>query len=342
MRFSSVFFAAFAAFIVAGAASAATSDIDGCDQSADRERRIASCSRLIDDTARSDTVRAVAHNNRGNALRANGENDRAIADYSEALRLRPDGTYYYNRGNAYRTKGENNRAIADYTEAIKLNPNDSSAYNNRANAYRDEGDFDRAISDLDTVVRDKPTARAFYNRGEAHRLKGDDARAIADYSAAIALDPKRGSFYFDRGRAYLYTGSLAAAQADLTRASELAPKLPYAALWREIGDRRNNSASNLAEATTRLDMNAWPAPIIRLFLGQTTIDAVLADAGKSNVRDKEVHVCEARFYVGELLLIQKTIEQATRMFRSVADECRQTVVEWEAAQAELKTLAAKP
>jgi hypothetical protein len=89
MRFSSVFFAAFAAVVMAGTASAATSDIDGCDQSADRERRIASCSRLIDDTAESDAVRAVTHNNRGNALRANGENDRAIADCSEALTLRP-------------------------------------------------------------------------------------------------------------------------------------------------------------------------------------------------------------------------------------------------------------
>jgi tetratricopeptide (TPR) repeat protein len=49
--------------------------------------------------------------------------DRAIADYTEALRLDPKYTFaYYNRGDAYRYNGDLDRAIADYTEALRLVP----------------------------------------------------------------------------------------------------------------------------------------------------------------------------------------------------------------------------
>src|ERR1700746_2824523 len=40
-----------------------------------------------------------------------------------------------NRGNGYVLKGEYDRAIADYTEAIKLDPNFAAAYNGRAGGY---------------------------------------------------------------------------------------------------------------------------------------------------------------------------------------------------------------
>src|SRR5262249_52475492 len=54
---------------------------------------------------------------RGFAAAAKGNNDRAIADYNEAIRLdAKDALTYYNRGLAYRAKGNNDGAIADYTE----------------------------------------------------------------------------------------------------------------------------------------------------------------------------------------------------------------------------------
>ena len=50
-----------------------------------------------------------------------GDFDKAMAGYTEAIRLRPDfADAYNNRGNAYCAKGGSNKAIADYTEAIRL------------------------------------------------------------------------------------------------------------------------------------------------------------------------------------------------------------------------------
>jgi tetratricopeptide (TPR) repeat protein len=49
--------------------------------------------------------------------------DEAIADYNEAIRLRPQyAKTYFNRGSAYRKKGQNEQAIADYQKALELSP----------------------------------------------------------------------------------------------------------------------------------------------------------------------------------------------------------------------------
>ena len=61
--------------------------------------------------------------NRGIAWCAKQEYDKAIADYTEAIRLDPkDATAYDDRGNAWYAKNEYDKAIADYTEAIRLDP----------------------------------------------------------------------------------------------------------------------------------------------------------------------------------------------------------------------------
>lgn len=57
----------------------------------------------------------AAYNNRGVAFRSNGEIDRAIEDYDQAIPLKPD--YYVainNRGVAFMNKGALDRAFADF------------------------------------------------------------------------------------------------------------------------------------------------------------------------------------------------------------------------------------
>ena len=77
-----------------------------------------------------------AYNNRGFARADKKEYDKAIADFSEAIRLDPkDATAYYNRGIAWAGKNEYDKAIADYSEAIRLDPKDASAYINRGAAW---------------------------------------------------------------------------------------------------------------------------------------------------------------------------------------------------------------
>ena len=47
--------------------------------------------------------------------------------------------FYSNRAVAYRDKGDNDRAIADLNEAIRLDPKLVMAFNNRGAAYNEQG-----------------------------------------------------------------------------------------------------------------------------------------------------------------------------------------------------------
>ena len=78
--------------------------------------------------------------------------DLVIRGCSEVIRLGKEtpkklAVAFANRGNGYVLKGDYDRAIADYSEAIKLDPNLTAAYNGRAGAYSDQGDVDRAVAD---------------------------------------------------------------------------------------------------------------------------------------------------------------------------------------------------
>jgi lipoprotein NlpI len=126
--------------------------------------------------------------------------------------------------------------------------------------------------------------------------------------------------------------------ADLNQASALDPHDAFAALILDIVNKRSNLASRLADATTQLDMTKWPAPVIRLYLGQMTFDAVLAAADVPDATTKMDNVCAANFFGGELALQRSAKDEAARLFRLAAADCTRTGIERTAARAELKAL----
>jgi tetratricopeptide (TPR) repeat protein len=161
----------------------------------------------------------------GNTDTNAGDLDRAIAAYSEAVRLDPKNAFAFaNRGIAYSKKGDNDRAIADYDEAIRLNPTYALAFANRSVAYSNKGDYDRAIADSDEAIRlDPKYVPAFLNRASSYRGKGDDDRAIADLGEAIRLDPKNAIAFTNRGIAYGTKGDYDRSIADCNEALQLNP-----------------------------------------------------------------------------------------------------------------------
>jgi tetratricopeptide (TPR) repeat protein len=110
---------------------------------------------------------------------------------TRAIRLDPKEAFAYNdRGNAYLTKEDLPRAIADYTEAIRLNSKYVSPHIGfrllYLNRNGNNADWDLAIADCREAIRlDPKNARAYYYRGQAQDLE----KAVADYTEAIKLNP---------------------------------------------------------------------------------------------------------------------------------------------------------
>lgn len=101
---------------------------------------------------------------------------------------------------------------------------------------------------------------------------------------------------------------------------------------------RANRPSRLAQAATRLEIRKWPAPVIRLYLGQTTAAEVLAAADDRDPMKKKKQVCAANFHIGALALPRGDKGEAARLFGLAASDCPRDYPEWRGATAELKAL----
>src|SRR5262245_33110680 len=156
-------------------------DVDKCAEASGSDEAMAVCSRAITSGHLSSISLPISLYNRGTAWNSKGDYDRAIADFNEAIGLRPEyARAYNNRGNAWGNNGDYDGAIAEFSEAIRLTPKYAMAYNNRGNAWNHKGDYGRAIADYSEAIRlDPQDARAYNNRGLVFHLTGDSNRAIA-------------------------------------------------------------------------------------------------------------------------------------------------------------------
>jgi Flp pilus assembly protein TadD len=194
-------------------------------------------------------LNAEAYRTQGEAYHKQRDFDRAIACYTEAIRLDPQqAEAYVGRGVSRRAKGDVDGAIADHSEAIRLNPRSASAYVNRGIARRSKGDMDGAIADYTEAIRLNPQdAVAYNNRGYTRYEKGDNAGAIADCDQAIRLNGRQAFFYHSRALPRAATGDTAGAIADFQQALQLMPNHPKAQFMRD----KIAEWSQLAPATSR-------------------------------------------------------------------------------------------
>jgi lipoprotein NlpI len=301
----------------------------------DPDRALSDCNEAI----KVDRTYAPAFMNRGNAYLSKADYEHAFGDFSEAIRLDPKSAWAYSaRGGVYRHNGDLDHALADLNTAIQLDPNYAVAHFFRGDLYKHMGDVDRAMVDLNESIRlDPNSAKAYVSRGTISYSKGENAAAISDFGKAIKLDPDDTSAYFNRGVAYfLLGGHIADAEADFKKANELSPKDPYIALWLDLTERRNGVPSRLAETAKQLDMTAWPAPVIRQFLGGLSAAQTIAAASDEDPKKRLGQTCEANFYGGELALLnKKTKPEALRLLKLAADDCPLGFIESTAAIAEL-------
>ena len=163
---------------------------------------------------------------RANSYYFKGDYDRAIANYTEALKLKPNYAFAYgNRGLSFLRKEDYDKAIADFNQALKLKLDkldNAKVYINQGLAYVGKKDYDKAIADYTQAVKLKPDyADAYNNRGDAYFNKKNYEEAIADYTQAIKLKSDDADAYNVRGIAYGEKKDYDRALADLNQALNL-------------------------------------------------------------------------------------------------------------------------
>jgi len=103
-----------------------------------------------------------------------------------------DAKIYFDRGMDSLSLLHYDKAISDYSEAIRLDPNYANAYCGRGIAYYEVKNYDKAISDYSEAIRLDPSlANAYYGRGIAYLQTGNRAEANADFGTAERLNGGR-------------------------------------------------------------------------------------------------------------------------------------------------------
>ena len=168
---------------------------------------------------------AEAHNNLGLALADSGRLPEAIGEYETALRLKPD----YPEGEtdlgvALTDTGRLPEAIGHLSAAVRLDPDYAEAHNNLAVALASAGRLAEAIAQYREVLRLQPRIpEVHYNLACALLGSGRTPEAVAEYEAALAIRPDYSEAQADLGVALADAGRLPEAVAAYERAVRLTP-----------------------------------------------------------------------------------------------------------------------
>ena len=169
-----------------------------------------------------------AYFNLGNGFAELGNIDAARRYYAKAPSFKP-AEARNNLGRALAIQGRIEDAIANYLEALSLKPELAEAHNNLGDALARQGKFDEAIGRFSMALAlDPDLAQAHDNLGRALARQGKSAEAIDHFSRALVLKPDFAEVHCHLGNTLAQLGKLDEAVAHYTKALGLKPDLAEA------------------------------------------------------------------------------------------------------------------
>lgn len=203
---------------------------------------------------------ASDHNDKGVSLAALGLNKQALAEYKQAIALKPDyAPVYLNIGVSLAALKKMDSAAKAYLKALKLDPNIAEAHNNyglflkergrleeaersfrraiellpeMSGAYEnlgvllsESGRLDEAVTLMQKAVGRDPTHPGHhYAMGVALEKAQRFDEALQSYAKAVELNPNRAIYVYGLGNAYRFLGDMNRAVQCWQKAAELDPK----------------------------------------------------------------------------------------------------------------------
>lgn len=133
----------------------------------------------------------VGHTALGAVSRGLGDLDEVIAQYLEAIRIRPTcGDAHYYVAWAYQKQGRTDEAIEYYTKTLSLQPDRVPAYNNLAEILYRQGRVEQAIETCQKGLLFVPDSSILHcNLGVLLNRQGHKREAIKELNTALQIDP---------------------------------------------------------------------------------------------------------------------------------------------------------
>lgn len=236
---------------------------------------------------------------RGMSAYAQGKSTVAIEAFSAALKagdLAPTYVHlaHIRRGMTYMETGQCRLAQDDLAAAAILQPENSTIQLDLAAAEVCLGDLAAADKAFAAAQNGANARRRHLSYGMALWQFGYFAAAADHFSSAYDQSPD------DRGKTRIVPALLLAISA--VRAKTFDP-------------------AAFAAKTATLTMTYWPKPILNLFLGKATDEAVYRQAASDDPVEAIQHRCEADFYIGEWNLVHGRPDAARAPISSAAQNC---------------------
>ncbi len=122
---------------------------------------------------------------------------------------------FLDRGRTYSRLKEYEKAIADFSEAVKLDPQDFRAFNSRGVVYARAGNYERAVADFTQAMSINPNQPvSLYNFALVSLDKGLSDQSVKMFSLYLTKEPNNVNAYRLRAKAYRQLGKTAEAEAD--------------------------------------------------------------------------------------------------------------------------------
>jgi tetratricopeptide (TPR) repeat protein len=197
----------------------------------------------------------MTHNNLGVWYEHRGESALAVAEYEEALRLRPGYFEAHNGlgGILLRMPGRASDAARQFEAAIAEKPDSADAHDSLGNAWAAlPGHRDDAVWEYREALRLRPDfAEAHNNLGVAlMRIPGRLGEAAAQYREALRLNPANAEAHNNLGNALSALGRKADAVSEYREALRLVPG--YSAVHFNIAMALLNEPGRRPEAAAEL------------------------------------------------------------------------------------------
>jgi tetratricopeptide (TPR) repeat protein len=161
---------------------------------------------------------------------------KGVDDLTAMIQLKPSKNAYIYRGYSYTRIGEDEKALADYTEMIRLKANYGGLYYAWAMASYQKKDWSNAIPDLDMAVdlytkaNDGSVANALELRGSAYYHNKEWEKALTDFNRVIAGSAN--DWQGRRGAAWIYATCPDEKFRDGAKAVKIALELCALGHWR--------------------------------------------------------------------------------------------------------------